>query len=100
MSWATQYIKKLLEGESVQFRPGGSSMVPKIKSGQLCTVEPIQEYDKLEKGDIVLCKVNGRQFLHLIRAIKEGRFQIANNKGFINGWVGPAQIFGKLTRVE
>jgi hypothetical protein len=44
-------------------------MQGKIESGQLCTVEPIEDYDTLEKGDIVLCKVNGSEYLHLIKAI-------------------------------
>ena len=36
----------------------------------------------------------------LIKAITGQRFQIGNNKGFINGWVGPNAIFGRLVRVE
>ena len=81
MGWATQLIAKLKEGETVQFRPRGNSMVGKIDSGQLCTVEPVENFDCLAVGDIVLCKVNGSQFLHLIKAIQGKRFQIGNNRG-------------------
>ncbi|MFN8397177.1 MAG: S24 family peptidase [Bacteroidia bacterium] len=93
MSWATHHIEKLKQGETVQFRPRGNSMAGKIESGQLVTVEPIGER-VLQKGDIVLCKVNGVQYLHLIKAIQGERFQIGNNRGRINGWVGKNAIFG------
>lgn len=75
-------------------------MKGKIESGQLCTVAPIEDLSALEKGDIVLCKVNGNEYLHLIKAIQGSRFQIGNNRGGINGWVGPNALFGRLTRVE
>ncbi len=100
MSWATAYIAKLKDGETVQFRPRGHSMKGKIESGQLCTVEPISIFAELEKGDIVLCKVGGSQFLHLIKAINGSRFQIGNNRGRINGWVGANAIFGKCVKIE
>lgn len=100
MSWATPYITKLRAGETVSFRPRGNSMSPKIESGQLCIVEPIADYGTLGKGDIVLCKVKGAQYLHLVSAVRDGRFQISNNRGHINGWVGPDQVFGRLVRVE
>jgi hypothetical protein len=45
MSWATHYIAKLLQGETVQFRPRGDSMSGKIDSGQLVTVQPIGDHD-------------------------------------------------------
>lgn len=101
MSWATPYITKLQAGETVQFRPRGSSMMPKIKSGQLCTVAPLDENVPLAEGDIVLCKVNGKQYLHLIKAVQHGGlYQIGNNRGHINGWVNLKSIYGKLVKVE
>ena len=72
----------------------------KIEFGQLCTVEPIEDYANLEKDDIVLCKVNGNEYLHLIKAINGARFQIGNNRGRINGWVGTNSIFGRCVKVE
>jgi SOS-response transcriptional repressor LexA len=100
MAWATPYITKLKLGETVSFRPRGNSMQGKIESGQLCTVEPIEDYDTLEKGDIVLCKVNGSEYLHLIKAIQGKRFQIGNNRGRINGWITANSIFGKCVKIE
>lgn len=100
MGWAANYIEKLKAGEEVSFRPRGGSMAGKIESGQLCTVIPIEDYSALKVGDIVLCKVAGNEYLHLIKAIQGDRFQIGNNKGRINGWVGSGCIFGRCTRVE
>jgi hypothetical protein len=99
MGWATGYIARLQGGETVQIRPRGQSMKGKIESGQLCTVEPVDPAT-LQVGDVVLCKVNGRQYLHLVKAIQGGRFQIGNNRGRINGWVSASSIYGRCTRVE
>lgn len=100
MSWADGHIAKLRAGETVSFRPHGNSMIPKIKSGQLCTVAPIDDSHTLENGDIVLCKVKGSQYVHLITAIRDGQFQISNNKGHVNGWITANAIYGKLVKVE
>lgn len=75
-------------------------MKGKIESGQLCTVAPVSDPSILSKGDIVLCKVNGNEYLHLIKAVQGLRFQIGNNRGRINGWIGPNSIFGKLEKIE
>jgi len=83
----------------VQFRPRGNSMSGKIDSGQLVTVAPVADH-VLEVGKIVLCQVNGTQYLHLIKAISGERFQIANNLGRINGWTSRRNIYGIVIRVE
>lgn len=68
-------------------------MEPIIKSGELVTVEPASYY---RCGDIVLCTVRGRDYLHLIkskiiRADENGdggssiTYVICNAKGHING---------------
>jgi hypothetical protein len=100
MGWAISYITKLKNGETVSFRPRGHSMSGKIEFGQLCTVAPVADYADLRKGDVVLCKVGGTEYLHLIKAIQSARFQIGNNRGRINGWIGTNSIFGKLIKVE
>ena len=99
MGWATGYIERLARGETVSFRPRGQSMTGKVESGQLCTVTPIDPAT-LVGGDIVLCKVRGREYLHLVKAIQGARYQIGNNRGHTNGWVGAAAIFGRCVRVE
>jgi phage repressor protein C with HTH and peptisase S24 domain len=98
MGWATPYISKLLEGAPVQFRPRGNSMHPLIKSGALVTVEPLTRDPQI--GDIVLCRVNGQQYLHKVTAVNGDRYQISNNRGHINGWVGRRAIYGVTSKVE
>ena len=99
MGYSIKLIEQLQAGETIKFRPKGNSMNPKIKSGQLCTVVPLGEH-VLEKGDIVYCKVKGKQYIHLVSAVKGDRYQISNNKGHVNGWIGTNQIFGLLTDVS
>jgi len=94
----SQIAQRLQNGETVQWRPHGNSMTPKVKSGQLVTVEPAT-LDDIEAGDIVFAKVQGSYYLHLARQIgDDGRILISNNHGHVNGW--SRQIFGKLTKVE
>ena len=83
----------------MQFRPRGNSMAGKIESGRLCTVVPVDP-DTVQVGEIVLCKVNGKQYLHLVKAVQGARFQIGNNRGRINGWITRTGIFGRCVRVE
>jgi hypothetical protein len=98
MGWADGHIARLARGETVQFRPRGNSMTGKIESGQLCTVEPPSERAPVV-GDIVLCRVKGSQYLHLVKAIQGNRFQIGNNRGGINGWITQRQIYGRLIAI-
>ena len=102
MGWAAGFITRLREGATVQCRPRGNSMSGKIESGQLCTIEPLHDTAALAVGDIVLCKVRGAEYLHLVKAIQPAgpRFLIGNNRGHTNGWIGAAAIFGRCTRVE
>lgn len=53
-------------------------MTPRVESGQLCTVAPVK-LEELAIGDVVLCKVGGAEYLHLVKAIQGGRVQIGNN---------------------
>ncbi len=99
MGWASAYIAQLAEGKAVRFRPRGNSMSGKIESGQLVTVEPLGEHE-IKNGDIVLCKVNGTQYLHLVKACSKNRFQIGNNRGRINGWTTRRNIFGIVTEIR
>ena len=74
-------------------------MSPRIESGQLCTVEPV-DASAVRVGDIVLCRVRGTEYLHLVKAIQGARLQIGNNRGGINGWIGPEAVYGRLVRVD
>lgn len=92
------FADKLQAGETVECRPRGNSMKPKIESGQLITISP--DISDLHKGDIVFCKVKGKYFVHLLSAIQGERYQISNNHNHVNGWVGKNGIFGKVIKVE
>jgi phage repressor protein C with HTH and peptisase S24 domain len=91
--------QKLLNGETCLVQGFGNSMTPILKSGQVCEVSPIEDYSSLNKGDIVLCKVRGHHYLHLISAIKGNQFQISNNHKHVNGWVTKKNIYGKVTKI-
>jgi signal peptidase I len=103
MNW-NEHRENLKQGKKVQFRPKGNSMQPIIESGNLVTVEPIEDHKKIKKGDVVFCKVKGNYYVHLVTAVQQKmggmRFQISNNKNHTNGWVGEDQVFGKVTTVE
>jgi hypothetical protein len=97
MGWATSHIVKLKDGETVQFcAPNGKSMMGRIESGQLVTVEPISDDIKID--EIVLCSVHGRQYLHLVKGKRGDQYQIGNNHGSINGWTNA--IYGRVTAVQ
>lgn len=92
---------RVAAGETVRFRPAGSSMVPLIRSRQLVTVAPVDPA-AVEVGDIVLAKVAGTVYLHLVTALDPaaGRVQISNNRGRVNGWTSHARVYGICTAVD
>ncbi len=69
---------RVAAGATVDFRPSGSSMVPQIRSRQLVTVAPADP-SKVDVGDIVLARVGGTVYLHLVSAVdaNAGRVQSA-----------------------
>lgn len=99
MSWAKHAIETLRKGQSAQIRPRGHSMKGKVNDGDLVTLEPCNP-EKLCVGDVVLVRVRGRDYLHLIKAIDGSRFLIGNNRGGTNGWVGHNCIHGIATNIE
>ena len=98
MSWATFAIEALRRGETVKIKPHGHSMRGKVNDGDTVTLVPADPA-QLAVGDIVLVRVKGNIYLHLIKAINGPRFLIGNNSGGINGWVGVHCIYGIATDV-
>jgi hypothetical protein len=92
---------RVAAGATVSFRPTGSSMVPLVRSRQLVTVAPVDP-STVEVGDIVLARVSGTTYLHLVSAVDDrgGRVQIGNNRGRINGWTAYAKVYGICTAVD
>ena len=98
MGWATGHIERLKAGETVKFRPRGPSMKGRVASGALVTVEPVS--GEVAVDEVVLCKVHGAQYLHIVKARQGDRYLIGNNVGGTNGWIGRSGIFGRMTKVE
>jgi hypothetical protein len=88
-------------GATVELRPSGSSMVPLIRGRQRVTVAPADPA-KLEVGDIVLARVAGTVYLHLVSAVDQARkrVQISNNRGRVNGWTSHDRVFGVCVAVD
>jgi len=45
-------------------------------------------------------KINGKQYLHLVKAIQGNDIKSGTIEAGINGWVSENSIFGKCMRVE
>lgn len=97
MSWADRAIKLLADGKDAVIKPHGNSMKPKVESGATVTLSPITA-EETEVGDIVLCRVKGNVYLHLVKAKQGQRFLIGNNHGHINGWT--KAVYGKAIKIE
>jgi hypothetical protein len=87
-------VEQLRRGETVLARGLGHSMTPLIVSGEIVTLIPVELDSELHKGDIVLAQVNGRLYLHLIRALAQDEVLIANNHGRVNGWTARTNVYG------
>ena len=96
--------QKLQEGNVCKVTGIGNSMLPILKSRQPVICEPVTEQTELGKDDIVLCKVRGNFYLHLVwatRKLKSGKTQylIGNNHRHANGWIGKSQVYGKVVEI-
>ena len=76
-------------------------MTPIIRSGQLVRVEPVDPATVVV-GDVVLVRVAGSTYLHLVAAVDapRRRVQISNNHGRVNGWAGFEKVAGRCTHVD
>lgn len=71
----------------------GNSMRPMILPKEPIHLKKVDS-KMLRVGDAVFVKIHSALQVHLISAIDKDRFQISNNKKFVNGWVGEKCIFG------
>jgi len=95
-------IADLQAGKTVKnYREGGNSMTPLIINGQKQTLVPIADLSEIKKGDILLCKVRGNHFTHLVKGVRNNKgkleFLIGNNHGHVNGWT--KHVYGKSVDV-
>lgn len=100
--WASHAITELAAGRSCTVTPHGNSMKPKIESGATVTLSVLTPEQPVV-GDMVLVKVRGTVYLHLVHALRgkgdDLQYQIGNNRGGINGWTSRAHVYGKVTAV-
>ena len=91
----------LQAGETCWVLGIGNSMTPILMSRQAVIVAPVTAETELRKRDIVLAKVKGHYYLHLIHGIrgKGESFLIGNNHGHMNGWVSRNCVFGKVVEI-
>ena len=91
----------LQNGETCYVLGIGNSMTPILKSKQAVICTAVKDDTVLKKRDIVLSKVKGHYYLHLIHAIKNNGelFLIGNNHGHMNGWVCRRNVFGKVAEI-
>ena len=90
---------KLKEGLICKVIGYGNSMTPILKSGQAVICIPVTDDTELNKHDIVLCKVKGHHYLHMIHAIKNNTYLIGNNHGHMNGTISRNCIYGKVVEI-
>ena len=83
-------------GRKVTFKARGNSMEPRVRNNQIVKVRPFIDPETPQKGDVVLARVNGNWYLHLVSAVRKGQAQISNNKGHVNGWTSFANVVGIL----
>lgn len=99
-----QTAQRLQDGETCKVTGVGNSMTPILKSHQPVICTPVTESTELSKRDIVMCKVNGHFYLHLIWSIRAAgttseMFLIGNNHKHPNGWINRKNIFGKVIEI-
>jgi len=94
----TDVATAVQRGETVEFRPSGHSMEPLIRHRHKVRVSPLTRDPGV--GDVVLARVRGHLLLHRANAIRGDQYQIANQRGHVNGWCTRKQIYGVAAVVE
>ena len=98
MGWASRAIAALQNGRPTVIKPRGHSMRGLVGDGETVRLNPIPPDDEIAKGDIVLCRVRGREYLHLVHAVGPRGYLIGNAHGYLNGWTPRSRIFGRLEK--
>lgn len=75
-------------------------MTPLIQSRDEVVALPVDP-NLVEVGDIVLTRVKGTVYVHLVRAVDKQRRRvlIGNNRGGTNGWTGFDRVYGIVVSV-
>lgn len=91
---------RVASGETATFRQTGNSMAPLIRNRDEVVVVPVDP-DLVEVGDIVLTRVAGNVYVHMVKAVDRHRRRvlIGNNRGRTNGWTGYERVYGIVVTV-
>lgn len=92
-------IRRIQEGETIELKEGGNSMTPIIGHREPVTLSPV-DTDKLEVGDVVLARVSGHYYTHLVTALQGDRVQISNNHKHVNGWIHRSKVYAIVSAVN
>lgn len=92
-------IKVLEEKGEIILKCNGNSMRPIIAPQEEIHLKKVP-FSKLRVGDAVFVRINKNLQVHKISAINGERFEISNNKGWVNGTVGQQAIFGLAWKIE
>jgi len=102
-NWAAHAVEELRAGREVQVRPRGHSMQGQINDGDLITLEPIQA-SKLQADDIVLARVRGRRYFHLVLhqvlECEAEQLLIGSRNGRIDGWIHVNDVLGRMMTID
>lgn len=71
-------------------------MEPLVHHRALVTVAPATS-QSVSKGDVVLCRVGSKEYLHLVKAKRGDHCLIGNSKGGTNGWT--RAVYGVVVEV-
>lgn len=71
----------------------------RIESGQLVTLEPLNERPVVV-GDVVFVHWKGNYILHIIKEVRDDQVLIGNSLGKINGWASLNDVIAIVTAVE
>jgi hypothetical protein len=95
-----QFAIGVLEDKGeVVIRCNGRSMMPIIAPKEAIHLRKVLS-TQLRVGDAVFCRINGALQVHKLTAIDGDRYQISNNRGHVNGWIGANCIFGLARQIE
>lgn len=101
--WADVAFKALRRGETIEVRPRGHPMTGRISDGDRVTLQPCRAED-IAAGDMVLARIAGRRYTHLVLhqvlEREQGRLLIGNNLGGVDGWVTAQDVYGRVVAVE
>src|SRR4051794_20551151 len=99
MSWVSDPVEALRNGEQIIVRPRGGSMRGRVEDGQPVTLAPVDPLE-VRADDIVLVRWKGNVLLHLVKEVDGERLLIGNNVGKINGWTLRTDVLGRVIAVH